>query len=229
MSSTALEVRNSGRVFPFVENRVIEKLRKGISVSRVDLMAELIDPSSREEYSQKRVESHSSFAVWRSLEFITAHKAYNILRCDKGYMAVPQTLGTIDLNDAEALEHPLIHWGEDAETLKNEIDAKKLPFAEKAKIVGNYKGYNTLRFGHGYFAVPQWVGELNLLNAADYQRPELLFSESITNLKAEIRRAANQVPVFRRSVKTTIKKLVPRLIGQQGYFFLAGKYRQIFQ
>ena len=64
MSSTALEVVESGRIQPLLENKAIRALQQDPTLNPKNLIPQLIDPSCFEKWTYEAMSESSSFYVW---------------------------------------------------------------------------------------------------------------------------------------------------------------------
>jgi hypothetical protein len=126
MSSTALEVVESGRIQPLLENKAIRALREDPTLNPKNLIPQLIDPSCLEKWTYEAMSESSSFYVWETAELIESLFHYNIVRHMGSFYGLPQILGAVDLNRKEELEHPDILVSDSHEEIRNLIEQSLL-------------------------------------------------------------------------------------------------------
>ena len=122
MSSTALEVVESGRIQPLLGNKAIQALQEDASLDSKTLTPLLIDPSCFKKWTYEAMSESSSFYVWETAELVESFSHYNIIRHMGHFYGLPQALGAIDLNKKEERDHPDILTGETHEEIKNLIE-----------------------------------------------------------------------------------------------------------
>src|SRR5262249_29505595 len=108
MSTTALAVRETGRVMPLVENATIRSLRKS---HRLDLSV-LIDPSYREAWTEEAVSRSPRFQLFKQNKaaprLVMTLDDHNLVAYEGHYYGVPHNLGTVNLEEESVRQHPRI-------------------------------------------------------------------------------------------------------------------------
>ncbi|MDR4498220.1 MAG: glycosyltransferase [Candidatus Scalindua sp.] len=120
MSTTALEVRQNGRVFPLVENEVIRLMRSN-QCDTFDL-CQTINPAYIEQWTHETMDKSSKFKKLYHYEFVGSYMRYNILKGHKLFYAIPQVLGNWDLTNQEQRNHPLILSAETLHDLEKRVE-----------------------------------------------------------------------------------------------------------
>ncbi|NIQ04070.1 MAG: hypothetical protein GWM98_29940, partial [Nitrospinaceae bacterium] len=204
MSSTALSILASGRVPPLLENEAIRLLREGSELSREELTEKLIPPSCFQEWTYEVLDQTDDFYVWHATELLGSLRGYNLVRHQNRFYGIPQWWGPVDLNQDRDRARPGLRSADTLEDLKQQVEALDLgEFPVIAKGFGSgighrwrkwkatfslrpYKGYNLLRGGDRFYAVPQSLGTLDLNREEDRTRLEVLSAESVKTLKKKI-------------------------------------------
>lgn len=130
MSSTALEVVDSGRIQPIVKNKAIRALQEDPTLDPKSLIPQLIDPSCLDKWSYEAMSKSSSFYVWETADLIGSLSHYNIIKHMGCFYGLPQALGAIDLNKKEEREHPDILIADSYKKIRSLIEQNLLKHAE---------------------------------------------------------------------------------------------------
>ncbi len=120
MSTTALDIRQNGRVRPLFENNVIGSLRTNKS-DTFDL-SQTINSAYLQEWTHAVMDRNSKFKKLFHFELTGTYKNYNILKGHKLFYAVPHGLTPWDPANEEHHNHPLVLSAESQKELEIKVD-----------------------------------------------------------------------------------------------------------
>lgn len=126
MSTTALEVLDSGRVMPLVENAAIAGERSAGNPAAGET---LIDPANLTAWHRTHVENSPRFALSsaRRSDLVASIHDYNIILVDEDTCyGVPQGLGPVDISDPDAGIDPAIVCGKSREDVARQIRRRQV-------------------------------------------------------------------------------------------------------
>lgn len=107
---------------------------------------------------------------------------YNIIEFNNIFYAAPQSLGPIDfLNPAHLLLPGLLH-GESEDQLERLIQLSE----HSAVILYSREGFNIVKYGTAFFAIPQSLGSINFDIPEQLQRPEILCNDNLEDLEISV-------------------------------------------
>ena len=118
---------------------------------------------------------------FKTVELVCECGQYNILKWGDMYFGVPFTHGAIDLNNSEERERPDILKSESIDSIKETIREVSAPM-----MIGAYGNFNIVQFGIDWYAVPHWLGSLDLLNEQDRSLLGIIHANSLEKLQEVI-------------------------------------------
>jgi hypothetical protein len=214
MSTTALEVIESLRIEPLLENKAINGLRNKKSVNEILTTPLLINPIYENEWQIRRVTNSSNFKKNKVPTFIKTIDRINIVRCQDKYYGLNQKLGEIDLNDEISRSRSDIYIADTLVELERQIEKGMIEKAKEAKLVMETKYYNVVQCRSQFFALRKDLGEIALFEERIGEREignSILLSKSIGELLTRI--ALKRVRVFFDILGTALRTMFLNLIG----------------
>ena len=157
------------------------------------LAGSLIDSSLdavKEKISQKVLAEEKRQNAFKNLK-IVAYRKHNTFHLFSEFFAVPQALGSVDLQSCELKQIKGILIANSQKELEKKIDEKIAKEEERQRIghnlqIINYKEYNTFEFGSESFAVPQALGAFDPFSDTLKQLEGILTADSPNELKDKI-------------------------------------------
>lgn len=204
MSSTALDVRETGRIMPLAENPVIRHERENGVQPTNDLF---IDPACLTAWTQEEVAKSPRFKLFKrsqgGTKLVRELATYNILSYDGKFYGVPHSLGPVDLAKKEHREKPQIIEG----TSVDEIEALLTDHAPPASVaalpppppsrpqgvqtapvlVSMAGPFNVVFYDGTYFGVPTSLGPVDLADPVQRVLPEILKAATWNDMESMIR------------------------------------------
>lgn len=202
MSSTALEVRETGRIMPLTENPVIRHEReKGVPWTN----GQFIDPACLTAWTQEEVAKSPRFKLFKrgqgGTKLVRELATYNILSYDGKFYGVPHSLGPVDLAKKEHRENPQIVERASADEIEaflaeRSASVAPLPAQQPSRpqgvqappvLVGMAGPFNVVSYDDAYFGVPTSLGPVDLADPAQLAFPEILKASTWSDLDSMIR------------------------------------------
>jgi hypothetical protein len=158
MSTTALDIRKSGRVEPLRENKAIRLQRTGTKLGRDEVAQALVDPAYERVWNEKELANSDTFALFAvpqdAPKLIGEFGSCNVVRFGGKIWAVPRYLGTVELDDLQGPFDPRIRHADTIEAAmaavaRGEDDARRL-FGEGAK-------YDVVERNGAWMAIPHSI------------------------------------------------------------------------
>lgn len=121
----------------------------------------------------------------RHNHFIESYGHHNILEHEGVNYAIPQSLGAVDLRNPEERNRPDILANAMLKRLKADIDYTR-SLRPTPIFVQTLDGFNILRYGLQYYAVPQTLGTVDLAQPDQRARPEVVNAMSLDEMKRKL-------------------------------------------
>ena len=173
VSTRALKTREAGRVFPWRENRAIQRLRQGGDISFESLAADLISPDYLTDLKLKNLQEDPRYGTWLTPTLLASMGNYNLFAVSDFYLAAPQALGRIDFTTREIQRNPYFIKGRSEDELRQQLSEIGANFDGHAKEVALIKdrrqelAYKLVAFGTGYYGIPQQFSDVDFFNDFD--------------------------------------------------------------
>jgi hypothetical protein len=171
MSTTAIEVRNSGRVKPLLENQAIRLLRKDKEVDKEKLLENLIRPEYVEQWSFKTLESSKSF--YKMLDHSTWRKH---VKSDRA--------GYDDPSD-NVVQRSKDSGAEGAAESNGPID-EVWRRSGPPILMDSFLGHNFVYFKENIYCVPQSLGPVDLSDQNQRSHPMIFVVDSPAKGKLKV-------------------------------------------
>jgi glycosyltransferase involved in cell wall biosynthesis len=128
VSSTALKAVQDKRIFPLVENKIIQGIRENGNnvIADEEIFKTIIRPEYPKIWREEELSKSSEFYLWYSPELLNNHKGYNLVKHSDKIYGIPEYLGPWDLNKKELREHAAILVGNNESAATALIDEKVL-------------------------------------------------------------------------------------------------------
>lgn len=158
MSTTALDIRKSGRVEPLRENKAIRLQRTGTKLGRDEIREALVDPVYERIWNEEEVAKSNAFALFAvprdAPKLIGEFRSCNVVGFGGKIWAVPRYLGAVELDDPQRPFDPRIRHADTIEAAmaavaQGEDDARRL-FGEGAK-------YDVVERNGRWMAIPHSI------------------------------------------------------------------------
>lgn len=127
-------------------------------------------------------------------ELLDNRRGYNIVRRGYLYYGILMALGTVDLNDEEQRRHPSIICADSLKELEMLID-KADPSPYIPQIIEDYKEYNLIAYLKKIFAIPQFLGPVNMHEPSQLNNLFIISSESKEEIKEKIDKLAQSISI----------------------------------
>lgn len=163
MSSTALAVRDDGRVMPLKENAAIRLERTGVEPDRNRRLQKLIDPDYLKIWTKEAVATSPNFTLFNpkkgAPKLVGEAGPCNLIGFGQQVWAVPRYLGAVDFSNPVTLRDPRIRSATTAEAATALVEAAE---NEARRLFGDGAEYEIIEWKGEWLAFPRSIGPINL-------------------------------------------------------------------
>ncbi|MGA2916324.1 MAG: glycosyltransferase [Sedimentisphaerales bacterium] len=188
LSVTALEVLNSGRIHPLVENEAVRILRTEEKFADKTLKEKLINPLYIQLFNRDEILREGKMHLWNDHELIRHYRDFNIIRYKNKFYGVPAFLELCGIGKEMAMEteeknHPTIISGENVRSIVRQI--KKFDTSSLApKIIGYYEDFKIIRYGRRIYGILiKMPGDINFHDLQSRSKVNAFAADTVEDVK----------------------------------------------
>jgi hypothetical protein len=197
MSTTAFQAMCTGRVPPWVENKAIQHLRRGLPAQDTDLQDLLIDAQYAAAFQRSRlagpVATQPSEASSPNPKRLHAfYKGYDFYRVENSFYAVPESRERPDLEGADWRAMDGVLHGSSFRELRDHLDAPGS--ATRVTLIETVGSTNICSIGRRFAVVPHALGQTDFDNPAYRDDPRIVWAESLGDALRTAARSGLEAP-----------------------------------
>ncbi len=201
VSTRALLAKETGRVFPWRENRAIERLRQTDNLSFESLAADLVNPDYLVELELERLQENPRYTSWLTTTLLDSIGDYHLYAMADFYAAVPKPLGLVEFSAREIHDNYYVIKGADEESVRRKLNAINATF-KISSLVDSVGDYDLFAVSDFYAAYPKALGPIDFGDRKCLEDPHLIRGEDEGSVRQQLKEnAATFVP---RPTLTTV-------------------------
>lgn len=168
---------------------------------------------SAESLSALKKIIHEQVASFTVPDYVYSYKGFNVMRYGSVYVAVSQTLGSIDVDQLQKNDFSSFEILEDSDLKNLESKIDRAVFNIKIPLLAEtYRGYNLIQFAGRFYGLAKSLGTVEL--------PSLIPNKIKQLRKNHLAAEANALP----ALKAEIDRMIPRQFKQRGLISLYNQW-----
>ena len=185
VSTRALLAKEIGRVFPWRENRAIQRLRQTEDLSFESLVADLVDPDYLMELKLERLQENPHYTYWLTATYVDSIGDYILVSISDFYAAVPKPLWPNDFSAREIHDNHYVIKGVDEESVRRKLDAISATF-NISSLVDSIGDYDLFAVSDFYVAVPKALGHIDFKDRECLKDPHFVRGENERSVRQQL-------------------------------------------